>query len=301
MNSNWESKFEGWKNPSSTTEDEMCGNAQSVIQRAISNSTALSKHDIRVFAHGSYRNNTNVRQNSDVDIIVCCKDTFFPDFALSKGLTQADVGYSNATYFYDQFKSEVHQALVNQFGANGVTPGNKAFDVHANSYRVDADVVAAFEHRRYLRTNTYGGFSYDSGIEFRSSFDEQVVNWPDQHHANGVTKNNATNYGYKYLTRILKRLRYEMVDQGIAAASGISSYRVECMTYNVPDEGFRNSSYVADVRYILTHLYNGTKSPLGCQEWVEVNERKWLFQNQDQRRQAAFAWIGAAWNHIGFD
>jgi hypothetical protein len=43
----------------------------------------------------------------------------------------------------------VQAALVRKFGLAGVHRGDKAFDIHANTYRVDADVVATFAHGQY--------------------------------------------------------------------------------------------------------------------------------------------------------
>jgi hypothetical protein len=40
----------------------------------------------------------------------------------------------------------VQAALEAKFGKDGVTRGNKAFDVHPTGYRVDADVVTAFAY-----------------------------------------------------------------------------------------------------------------------------------------------------------
>ena len=54
-------------------------------------------------------------------------------------------------YSYAQFKNDVQTALEDKFGTDGVTRGDKAFDVHANTYRVDADVVPAFAYRLYKK------------------------------------------------------------------------------------------------------------------------------------------------------
>jgi hypothetical protein len=116
-----------------------------------------------------------------------------------------------------------------------------------------------------------------------------------------VTKNNSTSRYFKFVTRIIKRLRYEMSDAGIPVANGISSYLIECMVYNVPNEGFRQTDYTGDVRYVLAHIYHAIKSAASCEEWVEVNGMKWLFRGQDLKRQAAFAWVSAAWDYVGFD
>lgn len=299
----WDRKFETWKQPSGTDEATKCENAERIIRNAISRSAALNKRDIRVAAHGSYRNNTNVRQNSDVDIYVCCYDTFFHDFSHAQDFDKDTVGITPAIYLYPQFKSELQDALLAAFGPSGVTPGNKAFDVHANTYRVDADVVACFEYRRYTTGNKYNGFKYDSGIKFFSASNEEVINWPEQNHSNGTTKNNATNYFYKYVTRIIKRLRYEMADSNISAASAIPSYLVECMVYHLPNTSFQHPTYYNDVRDVLATLYHALKPGGEADEaFVEVNERKYLFSwTQPWTRTQAFNFVSATWNYIGFE
>ena len=139
------------------------------------------------------RNNTNVRLESDVDIVVRSNDVRFSNRdALPAGTTDADLGLGPAPYHYPQFKDDVQAALVASFGARAVDRGNKAIRVRASSARVNADVVAAFEHRRYRYDR-----SYLSGIEFHSDTGEPVINWPDQHYASGVSKNFAANRRFK--------------------------------------------------------------------------------------------------------
>ena len=79
-----------------------------------------------------------MRKDSDVDIEILCTDTFFHD-PLPKGWTQEKLGFSDATYHYDQYKNEVEEALVSYFGRAAAKRGNKAFDVHETSYHVEAD------------------------------------------------------------------------------------------------------------------------------------------------------------------
>ena len=149
MSRNWEETFRAWAKPSSPTEQERADNAERMIRDAITESRTLVKHTIEVFSQGSYRNNTNVREESDVDVCVRCMDVFFYDLSMADGITKEDADISDASYTYAQFKHDIGLALVAKFGERGVTRGNKAVDVHENSYRVDAEVVACFEHRRY--------------------------------------------------------------------------------------------------------------------------------------------------------
>jgi hypothetical protein len=132
-NRNWEDVFCTWGCAPSATEREKCENAERAVRKAIDASKKLSGKTIEVFAQGSYANRTNVRQDSDVDICVLYKDAFFPDYSLSQGLSGAALGFGDGQYPYADFKNDVHAALKSYFGADSVTRGNKAFDVHANT------------------------------------------------------------------------------------------------------------------------------------------------------------------------
>ena len=70
-------------------------------------------------------------------------------------MTPAQFWITGATYGYPQYKNDVGGALSDHLGANHVTRGDKAFDVHENTYRIDADVVAGFEYRYYLAGGGY--------------------------------------------------------------------------------------------------------------------------------------------------
>jgi hypothetical protein len=229
-------------------------------------------------------------------------DVLFDDYSMSEGLTRQDVGIIDVSYTYAQFKNEVEEALVSKFGRPSITRGNKAFDVHANSYRVDADVVACFEHRRYLRRPS-GGCYYLSGTEFISDGGQRVVNWPHQHYDNGVSKNKTTSMRFKSIVRVMKRLRNEMGEKAkIASANPIPSYLVECLGYNVPNNTFGHYQYKDDVRSVITHLYNQTLNDEGCREWGEVNDLKYLFgAHQAWTRQQVNDFLLAAWRYIGFE
>lgn len=301
MARDWESVLRTWARPPSETEQTKCDNAERMIRKAIKASPQLADHTIEVFTQGSYRNNTNVRLDSDVDICIRCMDVLFDDYSMSGGLTEKDTGLIRAPYTYAQFKEEAGTALRNHFGAGTVTRGKKAFDVHANTYRVDADVVPTFEHRRYLK-NGYGSIYYLSGTELHPDGGGRIINWPHQHAENGIEKNKATGGRFKGMVRALKRLRNEMTEAGIAAAEPIPSYLVECLVWNVPNEGFGHDLYVGDMRWVLAHLFNHTRADDECGEWGEVNELKYLFRAmQPWTRSQAHDFVSASWDYLGFE
>jgi hypothetical protein len=302
MARDWEVTFALWGTAPSETETARCENAERAVRKALAESTKLSglisSGDIEVFTQGSYANRTNVRQDSDVDVCVLYSGAFFGDYSMSQGVRQDTLGFSDGTYIYSDFKNDVSAALTKYFGAGSVTRGNKAFDIHANTYRIDADVVPCFQHRRYYGTPQNNW--YVAGTQLHPDNGGTIVNWPKQNYDNGVEKNTATDKGFKRVTRILKRLRNEMEESGIATPRGIPSYLIECLVWNVPNNGFNHLTHREDVRFAIAHLWNETRADAACSEWGEVNELKYLFRGQKWTRSEVNDFLQSAWDYLGF-
>lgn len=236
-----------------------------------------------------------MRQDSDVDICVCCSDVFYYD--LPDGDLKESYGFTTAGYEYAQFKNEVGSALSDYFGYSAVARGNKVFDIHANSYRVDADVIPTFEYRRYTSAS-----AYIKGTKFITDNGGQVINWPTQNYDNGVSKNQLTGERFKAIVRIMKCLRNEMNEAAVGAAKPISSFLNECLVWNVPNEGFGHDTYKDDVRYVIAHLWNNTTTFDLCSEWGEINELKYLFRGaQPWTLKQTNAFLQAAWTYVGIE
>jgi hypothetical protein len=297
MNTEWEETFRSWAHGPGKTEQEKCDNAESAIKKAISAHPELSGMDISVFAQGSYRARTNIRLDSDVDICVCLNSIVFSDYP--EGKTGNDYNRVLSILKFSDFKDFVQEALIDRFGASSIIRGKKAFDVHANSYRVDADVIPAFEHRRY---KSDGSDNYTLGIAFKTDDGNLIKNWPKQTYENGVKKNYATSRRYKRVIRILKNLRNTMQEDQVVAAKDIPSFLIECLVWNAPNEGFNHDLYTADIQYAIANIFNKTLDEIQCKEWGEVNELKYLFRPvQPWTREQAHYFFSAAWDYIGFE
>lgn len=302
MARNWEDTFRRFSKTTSDAEDEKCERVVRMVRMAVAESPALQSHTVRVFPQGSYRNLTNARLASDVDVCIFCTDTFFHNFDWADGFRKEDVGIAPATYAYSQYKNDVQAALEAKFGKTGVTRSNKAFDVHENSCRVDADVVACFEQRYYTRRNYDGTFSYVTGTHFVADDGNHVENWPDQNYANGVEKNNVTSRRFKLITRALKQIRYEMKDLKMTVAQPIPSYLVECLLYNTPNDQFGHARYEDDVRAALDFLIFATANSETCNKWLEENEIKYLFHaTQPWTLIQVQAFLQSVWTYVEFD
>ncbi len=269
--SSLEDTFQSWAKPASESEEEKCENAIRMIKDALSKSAALKSREIQLIPKGSYHNNTNVRLTSDVDIAVKLKDVFYAKYP--EGKLNKDFGNSTAEYTFSQYRSEIETAMINHFGIENVELGNKAIQINFNSYRVDADVVPCFEHRRYSSDG-----SYLTGTEFQTRHSQnRIINFPEQHYSNGVTKNTITSRRFKKIVRIFKRLRYNLLDEGYDLEN-VSSFLVESLIWNVPNNRFNNATLTEDVQECFEYLIEQTSSVEKTKEWGEVSELLYLFR-----------------------
>lgn len=296
--SDWESAFSRWSQGPSDTEKQRAENAERQIKQAILDNDKLKNRDIKVFTQGSYRNRVNVRRDSDVDIGVVCFDAYFPDYPDDNVKAELRKYTSDSVYTYAMFKNEIEEALVNRFGRSAVSRGRKSFDIKANSYRVEADVAAFFEHRRYLDVR-----NYISGVEMiPDDFSPlRVRNWPEQHYENGVRKNNDSSRRFKRVVRVVKTLSNEMALKGIKSAEKVPSFLLECLVFNVPNELLMRVTYYDTVRAVISYLYHAVSDEGRSGEWGEVSELKYLFRlSQPWTRDDARNFLVDAWSYIGF-
>ncbi len=197
-----------------------------------------------------------------------------------------------------------------KFGATGVTPGDKAFDIHENYYRLDADAAVLLEHRRYPGAKLPDGtWEYHRGVEMRPKSDpnKRIINWHQQHYDAGVSRNTATKRRFKRIARIFKRLRNEMREVGSPgakeAAAKAPSFLLECLAYNALDASFNKDegSYVADVRAVIADLHGRLDDHVVDPKFLEVSRYKWLFADgQPWTRPEARSFLYHAWHHVGF-
>jgi hypothetical protein len=292
-----------WARRSSDTEDEKRERTEAAIRDVRQEDAVLGARSLNVFAKGSYKNNTNVRQDSDVDIAIEATEYFRyelgGDFKSSSG---SDVGISPypGTYSVEQLKDEAEAAMVRRFGRSAVRRGNKAIEVHASSYWLQADVVPCVTYHYYYARDSYGRLSYHEGILIHADSGEEIVNYPRQTHDQGNAKNIVTGRRYKRVVRILKRLENKMVEEGIIEE--VPSFLIESLVFNVTDYTFQHANYYDDVREVLAYLYKALLENEESALWTEVNGIKYLFHpSQKWTRGQAFSFVDHAWDYIAFN
>ena len=221
------------------------------------------------YLQGSYRNDTNIRGDSDVDVVLEMTSVFKHDTgSLSQYEHQAlTSSFQPATHDWNDFRREVFKALEGGFGKGMVAQGNKSIKLKADPPRLAVDVVVCIGHRRYN-----SAYSYAEGITFYALQDKRwVVNYPKEHYKNGAAKSNRTGDRFKRTVRMFKNARNHLESTGRISADLAPSYFVECLIYNAPDWAFQygfQDTYSAVVNWMVQNNLNG----LICQ-----NGQQWLF------------------------
>jgi hypothetical protein len=267
-----ESQLEIWSHLGSVTQSQQ---TYGMIRRALEAPTARfrGKH-YEIFLQGSYANDTNVRGDSDVDVVIMSPETYYHDTEwLSDGEKQAwNDARIPATYGHDQFRADVEWTLRDAFGGD-VRPGNKAINVVARPPRRDADVLPAFQFRRYKRFRNLADEEYTEGVVFFTSAGEQMINYPKQHSMNLTSKHQQTNGRLKPLVRILKNMRARLVDEGKLADGIAPSYFIEGLLYNVPP-----SRFVHGYGNCFVSCLNWLIETTARDEWLCANEQYYLLR-----------------------
>lgn len=292
----WETRFRAWAGGPGDTELERCDNAERMIRKAIAASPSLKALDIEIFAQGSFRNITNIPQESDVDVCVCLREAWY--YEIPEGTKASDFNISPTEHDYNTYKQNVIRAMEEYFGSDNVTPGNKAVRIHSNSYRVDADVVPTWEFHEYYDVNKPSAFR--AGVRFYSGDGKSITSYPKQHIESGIEKNSLTKKRFKRMARIIKSLQLEMIEQKLLSKA-LPSFLIESLVYNVPDDQFGMLTYRDDVQNVLAHIFNNTRPMDDCAGWTEVNGIKFLFHpTQPWSKEGGHAFSDAAWNYLGF-
>lgn len=293
-----ESQLSSWCNPASTTEEEKINNSINMIKDAIKRDENCRDLEIDIFVQGSYANNTNVKQRSDVDVCIMNKEPFFTNYP--EGLKASDYGFTSGGMSYDDYKKMVVKALKNKFGENNVVIGNKSVKIKSNTYHVEADAVIAYMLRDYASINSRNPLNYVEGIRYYASYGGSVTNYPKEHIKNGTQKNINTNYYYKKLVRILKRVRNQMVEERKVDGDIITSFLIECLVWNVPNNIITGSyTWTERVKKSIIHLYNEIKENKHI-EWGEVSERLYLFKCRKWSDSDVLQFLIEIWNYMGY-
>ncbi len=289
-----EDKLKGWTGRSSNSEQEKQDRAERMVQEAVQSHSAFDGVGLSVFAKGSYKNNTNVRSDSDVDIAVQCTEACYREGA-KPGVLPSSVDYTGI-WTPSKLRQELVAALEAKFPQQVDISGSTAIRIDANTARVDADIVPCFNYRYYYSQTSW----IDGSRVFKKDL-KHLNNYPDQQYAKGVDKNTRTSKSYKSAVRIMKRVENAMLDAKVHRE--VPSFFVECLVYNVPDAILLRSTWTETIKGVISHIFHeldGAEPAETSSRWLEVSECKYLFHSsQTWTRQDGRDFAKAAWNYLG--
>ncbi|MDD3503022.1 MAG: nucleotidyltransferase [Eubacteriales bacterium] len=281
-----EAKLETWSRQGAITTSK--NTHESIRHALVSNNSNIKNKDIEIFLQGSYKNSTNIRGDSDVDVVVKLNDIYYYDTVelneYEKSLFNRD--FSKANYTWHDFREDVLDTLIDYYGRWIIEEGNKSIKIEKGSNRLPADVVVCTQYRKYTQYNGHLNNQYIEGISFFTLKDNmQIVNFPKQHYNNGVEKNRNTNGLFKPVTRIFKNMKSFLIENDYLDKTTAPSYFVENLLYNVPNRHF-SGTYQNTVYNILNWLETADVDDFLCQNNVDKllgeSARQWNIRDAAQ-------------------
>lgn len=287
-----EQQLQTWASAPSPTEMQKIKNTRAVIEDIlrrrlptdqIKKAYGLNSLDYEVYLQGSYANNTNVRFDSDVDIVVQLNSVFAYDKSQLSEVEKAlhDLAYSSSQYRFRQFKEDVYNALVAEITTSQTHWSDKCINVDKNTNRVAADVVPCFQYRLYKRFISYDNQSYVEGMRFfDTSNDKEIINFPKIHLKNCESKNVDTSGKFKDMVRIYKNMRNNLVEHGDIQKDTAPSYFVENLLYNCTSPCFDGSygdCVLKTLQFIFDAIQTGRISGFICanEQDTLINDKTW--------------------------
>lgn len=270
-----EAQLETWSHQGSVKQS--AATYQTIRGALESDAVPYMNRNFEVFLQGSYGNDTNVYAESDVDVVILYEGSFFKDTsALPPDQLAAYKAYfSDGKYPYAEFKSHVQTALENAF-RGAVSFGSKAFKVAANGAHRSADVVTAFEYRRYHKFISGADQHYTTGMAFYTTDNQQIVNYPKLHSKNLTAKHQATGSRFKSAIRIFKNLRRMLVDKHVIEKNIAPSYFIEGLLYSVP-----NDCFAGDRSTTVFNILDWLQSKPDRSGFVCANEQYYLLRDNE--------------------
>jgi tRNA nucleotidyltransferase (CCA-adding enzyme) len=136
-----ESQLETWSRQGAVTTAKQTHES---VRNALEAYDWPSDVQYEVYLQGSYKNDTNIRGDSDVDVVVQLNSTFFHNLSEDQ---KRQFGFRDASYGWQEFRRDVLNGLRNYYGSERVREGRKSLKVQTPY--LPADVVVCLQYRKY--------------------------------------------------------------------------------------------------------------------------------------------------------
>lgn len=279
-----ETQLEIWSHQGASTGSSAAYTSIKAAFDSVSWPTAVAPE---LYLQGSYRNDTNIRADSDVDVVAQFNGTFRSDLSLlsPEQRAQYNATVSDASYTFERFRGDVIKTLRAYYGYSHVTPGEKSIKVRSapKSGGIAVDVVPCVQYRSYFQF--LGGESaFLEGMTFKTDelFSRWIVNYPKTHWAFGVAKqsDSESRGWFKPVVRVVKNAR-NIYNERAWLKLRAPSYFIECLLSQVPNRFF-GPTFANTFIGIFGWLYVALRSPLASALLCQ-NRQSPLFGGQPEQ------------------
>ena len=93
-----------------------------------------------------------------------------------------------------------------------------------------------------------------------------------------------------------------MIEDGKNVNDNITSFLLECLVWNLPNNIFNNyDTWTERLRQSIVYIYDKTKEDKDCSEWGEVSELLYLFrESRKWSRQDVNDYMVLLWNYLEY-
>ena len=263
-----ESQLQSWSNQGAVT---LSKQTHESIRYALNTSNWPQGVSYDIYLQGSYKNDTNIRGESDVDVVVELTSAF------SSNLTNDEkrsLGLTSATYGWSEFMRDALNILQDYYGTEQITQGNKCLNLAPATGRLLADIIICSTYKWYSNLAVVA-----DGITFWThGNNRQITSYPKIHADLCVKKNGETNGRFKPTVRMFKNARSHLVDQGVIDEKTAPSYLLECLIYGAPNNNFVGDfqqTYYNILNWLLNADYNSFTFPSLKQSLFGTSDSQW--------------------------
>ena len=259
-----ESQLKIWAQPGTV---KGAKNTHAAIRNALAGHEWADGVRYRTYLQGSYRNNTHLRRQSDVDVVV--ELTSFPIRDGSRlpdaQRTLLNRAFPEPEYGWRRFRRDVLRAVTDRFGASRVREGKKTIKLVMESPAIPVDVVVAVRYLKYAAYSGQRSYRNTEGMGlYLPTENRWAVSYPHIHRRNGVVKEKATHWRFRPCVRMFKNARAQLVEEGRLGSNTARSYQIECLLYNVPNR-LLAGSYQSVYSSALDWLRRNDLTRFSCQ------------------------------------
>jgi predicted nucleotidyltransferase len=277
-----ENQLSTWSNQGATKTSQLTYNS---IKTCVDNISWNSDIKYKIYLQGSYKNYTNIRANSDIDVVVEFSSVFYSNRNELTTEESEDFNetYDDGKYSLNDFRVALIESLNEYYDKKNIDIGDKAIRIDGFNGRLDADIVCCVTYRNYQSFKKTKTTDYIEGITFfDSESNDQIINFPNKHYKNGATKNSNSNTNFKSTVRIIKNIKSKLIESNQITKEECPSYYIECLSYNVPDKAFKETNYASIVFNVLKFWEDSIKND-NLENFVCQNEIIDLFGPSDQQ------------------